>query len=402
MNTQNLKQAAGIGLLVVIFGILLSAVSTRAIAANHNEFPVPPGAIILFEGDSCPTGWHLKTAYIDRFLAGGTTSNPDAGGSDRHIHNGGSYKVPSHIHGPGSYIWTNNSSGLAGGEPRGYGYSSPGAVGITGNSAPAAAGQITGTSAPADSRPRFSTLLVCGLNSTPADPPDLEFSASPATIQIGNASTLDWSAHHVTACTATSIPADPSWTGNKATIGTQAVSPSQSTAYTLECTGDEGEITATVTVDVTSPPPSQINLEMETNAARTRIRSNASEEQTAYLLNNESTRQVFAIEAGDYYAVTVRYSDDSPFLPPSVVEVSLDGTPIGQFQSVNTRPDGASPGDGWNCFQSASLGIIELTRGRHEVIVSVLRGDPWGIEVDILRFTRVGENHTEVVGCQPA
>jgi hypothetical protein len=83
-------------------------------------------------------------------------------------------------------------------------------------------------------------------------PPTLTFSASPTTINSGQSSTLSWSATNATSCTASG-----GWTGTKSTAGSQSVSPTATTTYTLACTGAGGTTTksATVTVSGANPPP---------------------------------------------------------------------------------------------------------------------------------------------------
>lgn len=48
---------------------------------------VPKGAIILWRGPSCPTGY-LRISELDgKFLVAGSSYNPSAGGNNTHIHN---------------------------------------------------------------------------------------------------------------------------------------------------------------------------------------------------------------------------------------------------------------------------------------------------------------------------
>src|SRR4030066_570749 len=80
--------------------------------------------------------------------------------------------------------------------------------------------------------------------------PPVTISAHPTTIISGNSSTLSWSSTNATTCTASG-----SWTGSKSTSGSQTVSPTRNSTYTLTCTGPGGSAnrSATVTVNAAAP-----------------------------------------------------------------------------------------------------------------------------------------------------
>ena len=96
--------------------------------------------------------------------------------------------------------------------------------------------------------------VIVGVRVTP--PPatsTLTFTASPASINQGQSSTLSWSTTNVTSCTASG-----GWTGAKATTTTQVVSPTATTTYTLACSGSGGNVSKSATVNVivpSTPPP---------------------------------------------------------------------------------------------------------------------------------------------------
>jgi hypothetical protein len=75
--------------------------------------------------------------------------------------------------------------------------------------------------------------------------PTVTLTADPATITSGQSSTLTWSSTGATTCTASG-----GWAGTKTTSGTQSVSPTGTTTYTLACTGAGGTTTRSVTVTV--------------------------------------------------------------------------------------------------------------------------------------------------------
>ena len=84
---------------------------------------------------------------------------------------------------------------------------------------------------------------------TPApQPPVVTISALPSSISTpGQGVTLQWSSTNAISCTASN-----GWTGTKSTGGVAQVTPSQSTIYTLTCTGASGTGSGSATVTVGS------------------------------------------------------------------------------------------------------------------------------------------------------
>lgn len=81
-------------------------------------------------------------------------------------------------------------------------------------------------------------------------PPTLSLSASPQNITQGQSSMLSWSSTDTTSCTASG-----GWTGTKGISGTTSVSPTATTTYSLNCTGSNGSVSKSATVNVSVPPP---------------------------------------------------------------------------------------------------------------------------------------------------
>ena len=75
--------------------------------------------------------------------------------------------------------------------------------------------------------------------------PTVSLSASPAGIAAGESSTLAWSSTGAASCTASG-----GWSGARATSGSQAVNPSSTTSYALNCTGAGGSASQSATVTV--------------------------------------------------------------------------------------------------------------------------------------------------------
>jgi hypothetical protein len=85
--------------------------------------------------------------------------------------------------------------------------------------------------------------------------PTVAFSANPSSINPSKISTVTWSSTNATSCTA-----GGGWNGTKNPSGTLAVSPPNTTSYTLACTGPGGTSpVANTTVAVMSVSPTPIN-----------------------------------------------------------------------------------------------------------------------------------------------
>jgi len=83
-----------------------------------------------------------------------------------------------------------------------------------------------------------------------AAPVVAQFSAEPSTIQRGQSATLRWEVSGET----TNVSINQG-VGTVRSTGSQQVSPSSSTTYTLTATGPGGTTTASATVSVAAPPP---------------------------------------------------------------------------------------------------------------------------------------------------
>jgi peptidoglycan-associated lipoprotein len=102
----------------------------------------------------------------------------------------------------------------------------------------------------------FMWLVIgCGGKKPPPPPPPppppkpvtATLSASPATIEAGQSSTLTWSTENADDVTLNGTKVNPS--------GSQSVSPAQTTTYNLSATGKGGTQQAQATVTVSQPPP---------------------------------------------------------------------------------------------------------------------------------------------------
>jgi hypothetical protein len=122
-----------------------------------------------------------------------------------------------------------------------------GSVGTSGNVAvtPNATTNYTITA----TNPNGSTTCSVSVQVTPGASPRIDrFSASPLNISAGQTSTLVWQVENATTVNITPQP------GSVGLVGTQDVSPAQTTTYTLTATNGFGSVSATVTINVNVPP----------------------------------------------------------------------------------------------------------------------------------------------------
>lgn len=88
---------------------------------------------------------------------------------------------------------------------------------------------------------------------TPA--PVLDFSAANSTINEGGSVELNWSATAATSCSASG-----GWSGDKPVSGTESIADlSQTTAFSLTCSGSGGQTTRSVTVNVNQRPKLEVS-----------------------------------------------------------------------------------------------------------------------------------------------
>lgn len=93
-------------------------------------------------------------------------------------------------------------------------------------------------------------IAICSAFVAGPPAPTLTFTRTPAAIDPGGSSTLNWTVTNAPAgCTASG-----GWSGSKSnTSGSEVVSPNVTTSYTLRCDGPGGTITRTVPVTVNPP-----------------------------------------------------------------------------------------------------------------------------------------------------
>jgi len=148
---------------------LAVAVTTSTISDDANRL-VPIGAIVLWDGVSCPAGYSRLAGYDGKFLVGSDTAG-QTGGSNTHTHGAGSYTQPAHQHDQTVGSRTGSPSVQTQADaPFGTGQTLNAVIGDSnsGNEpfkahkvSPGGDDPITGTSGSADNRPEFMTILLC-------------------------------------------------------------------------------------------------------------------------------------------------------------------------------------------------------------------------------------------------
>ena len=149
---------------------LVTPVTTSTITDDANKL-MPAGAIILWDGASCPSGYTRLATYDNKFLVAASTPG-SSGGSNTHGHGAGSYAGPSHTHTVSSKGWgtptvvdTSNPPGWIRLMNAGsWGGSIDGALDTNKTTSTSGTGPVTGTSAATDSRPEYLTILLCKKN----------------------------------------------------------------------------------------------------------------------------------------------------------------------------------------------------------------------------------------------
>jgi hypothetical protein len=84
------------------------------------------------------------------------------------------------------------------------------------------------------------------------NPPTVNISANPTSINSGQSSTISWSSTNATSCTASG-----GWSGTLPVSGSQSVSPLANSVYAITCTNGGGSVTSSANVSIvgaTSPP----------------------------------------------------------------------------------------------------------------------------------------------------
>ena len=133
--------------------------------------------------------------------------------------------------------------------------------------------------------------------------------------------------------------------------------------------------------------PLAFEAEAGTGDGVTMSRGHASAGSTVLLFAGQTRTIAFDTTGVGRYHFTVPYSNDGL---GDTITVTLDGTPIGQFNTIDTRPAGGGGGSGWDNFLVGDTGGPAIVRpGHHVLTLMVTAADPFGVEVDRVDLTPV-------------
>lgn len=142
---------------------------------------------------------------------------------------------------------------------------------------------------------------------------------------------------------------------------------------------------------ITAPTPAlatEILLEAETGSGAGSVipRGSASRSRTVSLQVGETRVVNLNVAVAGSFSISVRYSNDGL---PDVVQILVDDKEAGQFTS---QPTG-SGGFGWDMFAWADkVAVISLNAGTHQISLTDINGDIFGIEIDVVKLTREPSN----------
>lgn len=213
------------------------------------------------------------------------------------------------------------------------------------------------------------------------DEPTLTFTASPTSITLGASSTLTWDSTNADSCSATN-----GWSGSKSVDGSENVSPTATTTYTLTCENDEGNVVKSVVVGVRSVNQSSPSVDLtaasstimqgsstllswsSTNASSCVASNGWSGTKTASGTQSvtPTATTTYTLECGNGTAsssdsVTVNVSATGTPTPLPTVDLSADplnvtsgGTSTLTWTSTNASTCLASNGNGWSGTKATS------------------------------------------------
>jgi len=229
------------------------------------------------------------------------------------------------------------------------------------------------------------------LDAEPEDP-TLTFTVSDDSITQGATTTLNWDSSNADSCTASG-----GWSGSKALDGSQVVSPSATTTYTLQCEGDGGDVTKNVTVNVTVPPAEEGRLLItevlyDLNNSTTSPQgdepgnewvelyngTNSAINLSNYVIGDASSTDALPsvmLPAGEFAVITSSSTTASFWdIPTSSVVVVLPssiglngltnaGDAVFLYNTASTTIDGVSWGNNTNAF-SPAVPVVTTNSGR--------------------------------------
>lgn len=150
------------------------------------------------------------------------------------------------------------------------------------------------------------------------DAPTLQFTADPTTILSGATSTLSWASTNATTCTASD-----GWSGAKSLSGTLDVTPSATTTYTLMCSGAGGDVTKSVSVNVSPAPEEPDAPTVDLVAASTSVNENSAGNATT-TLTWTTTNATSCTASGGTFTGTKDVNNSEVITPSATTTYTLE------------------------------------------------------------------------------
>jgi len=244
-------------------------------------------------------------------------------------------------------------------------------------------------------------VLVAGCSgTTPTTPIINSFLANPATITVGESSTLSWSVTD-----ATTVAIDQS-VGSVASTGTTAVSPATSTTYTLTATNVAGSVTASVTVTVGAAYGS-IDIKSTPDGAKVYLDGVDTGQVTPIILTNiEAGNHIVKIDKFHYKvwedtAVTVNTSQTTYLNPPltyaSTQYITLQPGSEGKDDYISSALPDSNYGT-WDKFYVGTYSVSDYYRAYLQFDLSTIPADARITDADLTlyQYSSVGSGNFQI------
>ena len=188
---------------------------------------------------------------------------------------------------------------------------------------------------------------------TPA--PTVSLSANPTSITFGQSSMLTWSSANATICTASG-----SWSGTKATSGTQSVSPTSTSTYTLTCTGTGGSANQSVMVTVGNGSftfgETAILSVNDSGNSNTLVTQEAALSQPGTL----QSLSLYVVTAAGNLRLGIYDATGSGGGPGNLLSQTSSVVPTTSWNTVPVSPTALSAGTYWLAFLSDSNSLVTM------------------------------------------
>jgi archaellum component FlaF (FlaF/FlaG flagellin family) len=206
--------------------------------------------------------------------------------------------------------------------------------------------------------------------------PSASISVSPSTIASNQTATLSWSSANVQNCT---INGETMLNGvSVGTSGSIQVSPSQTTSYVLECTGDNGSASAQAQLVVQAGGEIGISISPSTGT----LASGASMQFVATVVNDASDQGVrWSASFGSAPSATAANSFTATYTAPTVTQntnvqitaTSVADPSVSSAVTITVTPSGSTPSGPPQAGITPDSATI--TPGVSQTLIATISGD---------------------------